>query len=77
MKTLKKISGTTCYDRKRKNDIRQKCNIKVIVKWFQALNENIDRMKLNRPVEIKRDCKLNRRSIGGPQKQWRLMGIYM
>jgi hypothetical protein len=76
MKTLRRITNKTKWDRMRNDRIIKSCEIQNIISWVQRRrtewNEHISRMADNQIVKKVRDrIPEGKRNRGQPMKRWR------
>ena len=76
MKTLRRITNKTKWDRTRKDRIRESCEIQNITSWVQRRrtewSEHTSRMADHRLVSKVRDgIPEGKRNRGQPMKRWR------
>ena len=76
MKTLRRITNKTKWDRARNDKIRESCEIQNITSWVQRRrtewSEHISRMTDDRLVRKVGDgIREGKRNLGRPMKRWR------
>ena len=75
MRTLRRISNLTLYDKEKSDDVREECGIQKISEWIRRRNEewyaHVGRMLEDRILsKIMKNRPEGKRSRGRPKKRW-------
>ena len=75
MRTLRRISNLTLYDKEKSDDVREECGIQKISEWIRRRKEEcyayVGRMSEDRILsKIMKNRPEGKRSSGRPKKRW-------